>query len=68
VDCDIVLCMLQLNLLVRAYHRILKLSKPIADLAGNEKNCALSGGAAIPSEVDDRITESSSRFSMRLRG
>ena len=33
---DIVLCMSQLNLSTRAYHRILKLAHTIADLAGSE--------------------------------
>jgi magnesium chelatase family protein len=33
---DIVLCMSQLNLSARAYHRLLKLARTIADLAGNE--------------------------------
>jgi magnesium chelatase family protein len=34
---DIVLCLTQLNVSVRAYHRILKLARTIADLAGSEK-------------------------------
>lgn len=34
---DIVMCMSQLNLSVRAYHRIVKLSPTIADLAGSEE-------------------------------
>lgn len=34
---DIVLCMTQLNLSARAYHRILKLARTIGDLAGCEE-------------------------------
>jgi len=34
---DIVLCMSQLNLSARAYHRIFELSRTIADLAGREE-------------------------------
>jgi len=34
---DIVLCMAQLNLSARAYHRILKLARTIVDLAGSDE-------------------------------
>ncbi len=34
---DIVLCMTQMNLSARTYHRILKLAGTIADLAGSEE-------------------------------
>jgi predicted ATPase with chaperone activity len=46
---DIVLCMTQLNLLARAYHRTqsVKLARTIADLAGCENPvCAFSGSVA----------------------
>jgi predicted ATPase with chaperone activity len=34
---DTVLCMTQMNLSARAYHRILKLARTIGDLAGSEE-------------------------------
>jgi magnesium chelatase family protein len=34
---DIVLCIIQLNLLARTFHRTLKLSRTIADMAGSEE-------------------------------
>ena len=34
---DIVLCMSQLQVSARAYHRILKLARTIADLAGSDE-------------------------------
>ncbi|MFN8402397.1 MAG: hypothetical protein U0V48_02420 [Anaerolineales bacterium] len=49
--------MSQMNLSARAYHRILKLSRTIADLAGKRGNSirASGGGAAISSEVNHGI-------------
>ena len=48
--------MSQLNLSARAYHRILKLARTIANLAGREEIqiCAFGGGAATQTEADDR--------------
>ena len=52
-----VLCMSQLNLWARAYHRILKLSRTIAALAGSELvHCfaprVFSGDASVQAERD----------------
>ena len=53
---DIVLCMSQLNLSARAYHRILQLARAIADLAGCEEigsvHLAEALHASQPSEAD----------------
>ena len=54
--------MSQMNLSARAYHRILKLARTIADLAGSEdiQSAHLAGGVAVPTKVDtwlNRIIE-----------
>jgi magnesium chelatase family protein len=49
--------MSQPNLSARAYHRILKLARTIADLAGSEdiQSTHLGGSIAVSSEVDDTL-------------
>lgn len=55
-----ILAMRQMNLSARAYHRILKLARTIADLAGSEEiqfaHLAEALHAAQPSEVDDGVS------------
>ncbi|HMR99091.1 MAG TPA: hypothetical protein PKE62_07530 [Anaerolineales bacterium] len=57
---DIVLCMSQMNLSARAYHRILKLARTIADLARSEEiqsaHLAEALHAAQSPEVDDGVS------------
>jgi magnesium chelatase family protein len=65
--------MSQLNLSARAYHRILKLARTIADLAGNEEiesvHLAEALHASQPAEVDLELASylSSNYSSLRLR-
>jgi magnesium chelatase family protein len=54
-----VLCMSQLNLSARVYHRVLKLKRTIADLEGSEsiQSVHLAGvlNASQPAEGDDGV-------------
>ena len=56
---DIVLCMTQLNLSARAYHRILKLARTIADLAECEEIASVHLAEALhasqSSEINDEL-------------
>ena len=61
--------MSQLNLSARAYHRILKLARTVADLAGCEEiqsvHLAEMLHAAQPSQVDNRIEGDRRKNSLR---
>ena len=63
--------MTQLNLSAGAYHRILKLARMIADLAGSEDiqsvHLAEALYASQPSEVDDGMTAKESESGINWR-